>query len=249
MNVVAYYRVSTARQGQSGLGLEAQRAIVEDFCRSRGHAVLEEFVEVQSGKDDARPTLQKALSAARLLKAGVIVAKLDRLARSASFLDRIVKGDVDVLFCNLPDLPPGPTGRFMLQLMASLAEMEAGIISERTKSALRAAKARGTKLGGFRGTAASPKAREASVEARRSKADEHALKVMEHVTAIRGMYADAPVSLEQIAGHLTGRGVSTATGKSAWSAMQVSRVIERAQAINDREIDAALERRKALAAL
>lgn len=249
MNVIAYYRVSTARQGQSGLGLEAQRAIVEDFCRSRGHAVLEEFVEVQSGKDDARPVLQQALSAARALKAGVVVAKLDRLARSASFLDRIVKGDVDVLFCNLPDLPPGPTGRFMLQLMASLAEMEAGIISERTKSALQAAKARGTKLGGFRGTAASPKAREASAESRRATADEHALQVMEHVTAIKALYREQHQSLHLIAGHLTGRGVPTATGKSAWSAMQVQRAIQRAQAINDREIDAVLQRRRELAAL
>lgn len=224
MKLVAYYRVSTARQGQSGLGLEAQREVVERFVSQRGHVIVEEVVEVQSGKDDSRPELARALAQARMLRAGIVVAKLDRLARSASFLDTIVSSGTDVLFCNLPDLPPGPTGRFMVQLMASIAEMEAGMISERTKAALQAAKARGTKLGGFRGTAASPKAREASAEARRARADEQALALMPALREIRAGHPTA--SLASIAAQLDQRNIPAPAG-GAWTPQAVGRTIER----------------------
>lgn len=233
MDLIAYYRVSTDRQGQSGLGLDAQRQRVEQFARTHSHRIVGEAVEVQSGKDDSRPELAAALSQARECGAGIVVAKLDRLARSAHFLGTILAGGTEVLFCDLPNIPPGPTGKFMVQMMASIAELEAGMISERTRSALQAAKARGTKLGGFRGTAVTPKARVASAESRSRAADAFAAKAMPHIKDIVAHHPGA--SLDRIAGHLTGRGVPTSTGKSGWNAAAVKRVLDRAEAMTQRK--------------
>ena len=241
MRLVAYIRVSTERQGQSGLGLAAQREIIEKFASDRGHQVVAEYVEVQSGKDDSRPELARALAQARMAKTGIIVAKLDRLARSAHFLETFVRSGVDVLFCNLPDLPPGPTGRFMVQVMASIAELEAGMISERTKSALNAARERGKKLGGFRGTAASPKAREASARARASSADKKALEVM---TTIEALKAQGHHSLRDLA-----RGLTANDPEHTWTPMGVKRVIDRVKSIHQRELQLAQQRMKELESL
>jgi Site-specific recombinases, DNA invertase Pin homologs len=239
MKLIAYYRVSTERQGASGLGLEAQRERVQKFVADRRHEIVDEIVEVQSGKDDSRPELARALGLARLQRAGIIVAKLDRLARSARFLDAIVSGAVDVLFCDLPDLPPGPTGRFMVQLMGSIAELEAGMISERTRAALAAAKQRGRKLGGFRGTAASPKAREVSAEVRRARADAYALALMPVIEELRrgGAYA-----LSDLAQGLTQRGIETPAGAAIWSKSSVRAVLARLDATHQRDITNAQQR-------
>lgn len=243
MRLVAYIRVSTERQGQSGLGLAAQREIIERFAQERGHQIVAEYVEVQSGKDDSRPELARALAQARLARAGIIVAKLDRLARSAHFLETFVRSGVDVLFCNLPDLPPGPTGRFMVQVMASIAELEAGMISERTKGALQAARERGKTLGGFRGTAASPKAREASAKARASKADSKALEVM---ASIEQLKSQGKQSLRDLAEGLTAAGVRPPMEHGHWTPMGVKRVIDRVKSIHQRELEAAQQRMKEL---
>src|ERR1700758_2719915 len=145
---VAYYRVSTAKQGHSGLGLQAQREAVVRYLNGDGSQVIAEFTEVESGKRSDRPQLEKALTAARLHRCSLVVAKVDRLTRSVSFLSRLLEAGVDVRFADLPAIE-GPTGRFMLQQMAAVAELEAGLISSRTKAALAAAKARGKRLGGF----------------------------------------------------------------------------------------------------
>ena len=108
-----------------------------------------EFTEVESGKQAARPQLDAALKAARLHRAAIVVSKVDRLTRSVAFLSRLLEANVDVRFADQPQIE-GPTGRFILQQMASVAELEAGMISKRTKDALAAAKRRGTKLGGYR---------------------------------------------------------------------------------------------------
>ena len=143
---VAYYRVSTGRQGKSGLGIEAQRAGVESYLNGGDWHIAAEFTEVESGKRSDRPELDKALAAARLHRVPVVVSKVDRLARSTAFLSRLLEAGVDVRFADLPPIEGG-TGRFMLQQMVAVAELEAGMISARTKAALAAAKKRGTKLG------------------------------------------------------------------------------------------------------
>src|SRR5450432_1417689 len=147
---IAYYRVSTGRQGKSGLGIEAQRAAVATYLNGGDWQIVAGFTEVESGKRSDRPELDKALAAARLHRAAVVVSKVDRLTRSVAFLSRLLEAGVDVRFADLPTIE-GPTGRFMLQRMASVAELEAGMIAARTRAALQAAKARGRKLGGYRG--------------------------------------------------------------------------------------------------
>ena len=149
---VAYLRVSTDRQGKSGLGLEAQRAAVESYLDGGRWKIINEFLEVESGRRSDRPKLAEALAMCRAHRAALVVAKVDRLARSQSFLSRILEAGVDVRFCDLPQIE-GPTGRFLLPSMMAVAELEAGMISARTKAALAASKARGKKLGGFRGRA------------------------------------------------------------------------------------------------
>jgi DNA invertase Pin-like site-specific DNA recombinase len=148
MRYVAYRRVSTDRQGRSGLGLEAQDAAIKAHVGDGEIAAA--FTEVESGKVADRPELQKALAHARRTKATLVFAKLDRLSRNARFLLGIVESGVSVVFCDFPTIPEGPTGKFILTQMAAVAELEAGMIAQRTKAALTAAKARGTLLGAAR---------------------------------------------------------------------------------------------------
>src|ERR1700745_1924108 len=143
---VAYYRVSTDRQGKSGLGLQAQKAAVADRLHGGRWQIIAEFVEVESGKRISRPQLDAAIAACKKHKAKLIVAKLDRLSRNVSFLLKLIEAGVEVLFADLPELN-GAMGKFVLITMANVAELEAGLISERTKAALKAAKARGVRLG------------------------------------------------------------------------------------------------------
>src|ERR1700720_2682183 len=149
---VAYYRVSTLKQGRSGLGVEAQRHAVAAYLNGGDWTIIAEFTEVESGRRKDRPQLELALAAARLHRAPLVVEKVDRLTRSVSFLSRLLEAGVDVRFADLPTIE-GPTGRFMLQQMASVAELEAGMISDGTRKALAASKKR---LGGFRGRAGTP---------------------------------------------------------------------------------------------
>jgi DNA invertase Pin-like site-specific DNA recombinase len=148
---VAYYRVSTDQQGRSGLALEAQQRAADDFLNGGNWRLVDTYTEVESGRKAARPQLAKALAACRARRATLVIAKLDRLTRDTKFLLNLVDAGADVLFCDLPQVPAGPMGRFMLTQMAAVAELEAGLISARTKAALAAAKARGKRLGGFRG--------------------------------------------------------------------------------------------------
>jgi DNA invertase Pin-like site-specific DNA recombinase len=172
---IAYYRVSTDRQGKSGLGLEAQRQAVTTYLNGGDWKIIAEFTEVESGKRADRPQLDAALKAARLHRAAIVVSKVDRLTRSVAFLSRLLEANVDVRFADLPQIE-GPTGRFMLQQMASVAELEAGMISKRTKDALAAAKRRGTKLGGYRGVDPSKKARKLATESLQARAASRAAR-------------------------------------------------------------------------
>ncbi len=126
---VAYYRVSTDKQGRSGLGLEAQRGGVGAYIASRDGRLVAEFEEVESGKRTDRPELAKALAACRSRGAALVIAKLDRLARNARFLLDVVEGtgEQGVVFCDLPQVPPGPVGKFLLPQFAAVALLEAGL--------------------------------------------------------------------------------------------------------------------------
>lgn len=227
---VAYCRVSTDRQGKSGLGLEAQEAAIRGFVREEDRLLAPIFVEVETGKRNDRPELAKALARCRATGATLLIAKLDRLARNARFLLSVVEGSGEggVVFLDLPHLPPGPVGKFMLTQMAAVAELEAGLIAQRTKAALAAAKARGVKLGGDRGhRPATPesirKGNQASAEARALAATRHAHAVLPVVEELRAVGA---TSLRELAAGLTARGVAAPRGE-AWTATTVRRVLAR----------------------
>lgn len=219
---VAYYRVSTAAQGRSGLGLDAQREAVQSFLNGGRWTLLSEFTEVESGKINDRPALGRALETCRLTGATLVVAKLDRLARNARFLLAVVEGcgEGGVVFCDLPTIPAGPVGKFLVTQMAAVAELEAGLIGQRTRAALQAAKARGVQLGGWRGGAKIDPA--IGREALANKADAFAASVGPMVLEMRR----AGSSLRQIAETLTERGIRTARG-GAWTADAVRSVLLR----------------------
>src|SRR5215212_9949539 len=144
---IAYYRVSTDKQGRSGLGLDAQKATVRGFLNGGDWTLVDEVIEVESGRLADRPQLARALAQCRIMRATLVVANVSRLTRSVAFLSRLLEAGVDVRFCDLPQIE-GPTGKFMLQQMAAVAELEAGLIGDRTRKALAAAKARGASFPG-----------------------------------------------------------------------------------------------------
>jgi DNA invertase Pin-like site-specific DNA recombinase len=220
---VCYYRVSTGKQGRSGLGIEAQRAAVATYLNGGDWKILAEFTEVESGKRCDRRELDKALAAARLHRAPLVVSKVDRLTRSVAFLSRLLEAGVDVRFADLPAIE-GATGRFLLQQMVAVAELEAGMISKRTKDALAAAKRRGVKLGGDRGARLSAKARAAGSKAGARAAAARAADIAPTIVELR---AGGAVSLRDIADGLNARGIPTSRGVGAWSATQVARVLSR----------------------
>jgi DNA invertase Pin-like site-specific DNA recombinase len=141
--IVAYYRVSTDRQGRSGLGLEAQQEAVRTYLNGGNWKLVGEFVEIESGKRADRPKLSEALRICRLQRATLVIAKLDRLSRNAHFLLGLQEAGVDFVAADSPH-----ANRLTVHILAAVAEDEAKRIAERTKAALAAAKARGTKLGG-----------------------------------------------------------------------------------------------------
>jgi DNA invertase Pin-like site-specific DNA recombinase len=212
MKVVAYYRVSTAKQGASGLGIEAQREAIRKFLGD-DYPPIREFTETESGKRTDRPELQKALAFAKQRKVSLAVAKVDRLARNVAFLELILGSGVEVVFCDLPQVK-GAMGRFIIQQMASVAQLEAGLVSERTKSALAAAKARGRVLGGFRGVKVNPALGTAAL---RAQARENAKTVGPVIAEIEAAGAS---SLRAVASGLNERGLTTPRGKE-WTAMAV----------------------------
>jgi len=216
---VAYYRVSTSKQGASGLGIEAQRAAVRRFAEAEGFDIIAEHIETESGKGadalDRRPVLAAALAEARKAKVPVLVAKLDRLSRDVHFISGLMAQRVPFIVAEL-GLDADP---FMLHLFAALSEKERALISARTKDALAAAKARGVKLG----SPAIEKARASSIATNQANAAAHAARVLPVIEAIKKTGA---TSLRAIAAELTARKVETVRG-GAWSAMQVSNILKR----------------------
>lgn len=222
--VTAYYRVSTIRQGASGLGLEAQRAAVEAYCRIHGCDIAREFTEVESGRNDSRPKLAEALAYARRSKSTLLVAKLDRLSRSVRFIATVLDSGVEFAAADVPS-----ANRLLLHVLAAVAENEARAISERTRVALQAAKARGVRLGS-RNAAVPVLSAEArrrgqlnSAEASRRSAVDAYSDLLPMVQEMRA----AGASLQAIAQRLNVDGHETRTG-AQWTATQVHRLLKRA---------------------
>src|SRR5215204_1635004 len=189
---VAYLRVSTARQGASGLGLDAQRTAVAEHVNGHG-ALLREFIEIESGKRNDRPQLAAALAHAKATGATLIVAKLDRLARNVAFISALMESGVDFIAADMP-----MANRLTVHVLAAVAEHEAAMISARTKVALAAAKARGQKLGNPNGARALRGiGNGAAVAAVKAGADRHAAQSLPVIEAIRG---DGIATLLAIAG-------------------------------------------------
>jgi DNA invertase Pin-like site-specific DNA recombinase len=221
MKLIAYYRVSTARQGASGLGLEGQEAAVTAHARATGSAVLRSYTEIETGKRSDRPELAKALADCKRSKAVLVIAKLDRLARNVHFLSGLMEAGVEFVCCDMPS-----ANRLTLHIMAAVAEDEAKRISDRTKAALAAYKARGGLLGAARLGArrltggANPRAAQRAGEAARSLAAEAYADLKPRLAELRG----EGLSLRQIAGHLNEEGHTTRRGKF-WNPVQIGRVL------------------------
>lgn len=221
MKYVAYLRVSTARQGQSGLGLEAQRAAIAALVSQRGGKVLETFVEVESGKNNARPELGKALHLAKVTGATLVIAKLDRLSRNAAFLLTLQDSGARFIAADMPD-----ANELTVGIMALVAQQERQAISKRTKEALQAAKVRGQKLGNPNGAAAlrrAGKGNGAAVAAARASADAHAAALRPLVSAL---HAKGVRSLGALATALNEAGVLTPRC-GAWHRSSVANLLAR----------------------
>lgn len=213
---VAYCRVSTARQGRSGLGLEAQREAVRNYLNGGQWSLVAEFTEVESGKRNDRPELAKALQACRVYGAKLVIAKLDRLSRDAHFLLGLEKAGVDFVAADMPH-----ANRLTVGIMAMVADEERRMISQRTKAALAAAKKRGVQLGGARLSRA---ARKAGRDAQAARATERATNL---APIIRDLQTAGVTSFSGIAKALTERRVPTPRGSDQWSAVQVARTVAR----------------------
>ena len=217
---ISYLRVSTQQQGKSGLGLEAQREAVAVYLNGGRWKLAEEVVEVESGKRSDRPELARALSLCRIHRATLLVAKLDRLARNVAFISTLMESGVDFEAVDLPQ-----ANKLTVHIMAAMAEYEAAAISVRTKAALAAAKARGTKLGGHRWDiqTVARKGNSASAKVRAEQSSKRASDLEPVVNAIR---AEGATSLRQIAAALNDKKIPTARG-GEWSAVQVRRLLAR----------------------
>lgn len=230
--IVAHYRVSTKKQGISGLGLEGQKAAVGELSNRRGATLLAEYTEIQSGRRKDRPELAKALAHARRSKATLVVAKLDRLARNVAFLSALMESNADFVACDMEH-----ANRLTIHILAAVAEAESKAISERTKTALSAAKARGTKLGSSRPghwdgreDARLRGAKKGSAVAKRVRseaADEAYADLYGRLKEIR----DEGQTLRQIADDLNSEGHTTRRGKQ-WNSTQVLRVLKLASVCN-----------------
>lgn len=219
---VAYHRVSTAKQGASGLGLEAQRMAVTQFMTRTSGRLVAEVEEIESGGKNDRPRLAEALALCRVHGATLIIAKLDRLARNVAFIANLMEAGIDFTACDMP-----AANRLTIHVLAAVAEHERDMISARTKAALAAAKARGTKLGNPANLTNRKAGSVAGNAVRTEKARRRALDLLPVVEVIR---AEGCTSLRAIAAELNGRGITTARG-GEWSAAQVMRLL------HEREVD------------
>ena len=212
---VAYYRVSTEKQGRSGLGLEAQRTAVEAFLNGGSWKLVAEFTEIESGKRAERPKLAEAVKAAKKHRATLVIAKLDRLSRNVAFIANLMEAGVEFVAADMPH-----ANRLTVHILAAVAEHEREMISQRTRAALAAVKSRGVQLGN-RSNIEVAQAR--SRQARMVQADQFTSNILPVVLQIKRAGVQ---TLNGIAETLNARGLGTARG-GEWRAIQVKRVLER----------------------
>lgn len=220
---VGLIRVSTAEQGNSGLGLEAQQASIRSFVAAQGWTLVAEYSDIASGKDDRRPGFQAALARCRQLDAVLVAARLDRITRRAHTLSQLLEDGVSIRAADMPGADD-----LMLRIYAAMAQKERELISERTKAALAAAKARGKALGGDRGyrPVSGPDAAAAAV-ARRETADRSAHRLRLELERLR---AEGVEGYAALARALNARGIAAPSRKGWWTHTTVARVLARAVA-------------------
>ena len=220
-SIVTYLRVSTARQGKSGLGLEAQQKAVSDYLSTGQWNLLEEFVEVESGKNSKRPKLLEAIELCKASGAKLLVGRLDRLARDAAFLMNLKDAGIDFVCADMPE-----ANRLTIGIMALVAEQEREAISKRTKEALAAAKARGVQLGAYRdgvyvgGKGNADTARNASA----ARTVKFRANAVDKLPLLKRYDPDGSMSLRAIADIFNRYGVKTVSGRGQWSANSVRRL-------------------------
>lgn len=213
---VAYYRVSTERQGRSGLGLEAQKKSVTEFSKAHGYVLDKEFIEIETGKRNNRPVLTEALARCKSVNATLLIAKLDRLGRNLRFITTIQESGVDFTAVDNPN-----AGKFMVHIMAAVAEYERDQISERTIAALQAAKARGVKLGVY--------GRKVLALRNKTKAVAYALTLKPTIENLR---VKGIVTVRQIANELNRLGIATYYNRK-WHPTTVYNLLKRLRKITE----------------
>ena len=221
MKVIGYLRVSTGKQGESGLGLEAQQTAIENFVRQRKACLMKTFTEIESGKRNERPELAQAIQLCRATGATLVIAKLDRLSRNAVFLLTLRDSGINFLATDMPD-----ANQLTVGIMALIAQHEREAISKRTREALQAAKARGTRLGNPNGAAAlrrAGKGNTASLRMIRDNADRHARNLKPVLDAL---HTEGITSLGSIARQLNERGMLTSRG-GQWHKTSVKNLVAR----------------------
>lgn len=218
MKFIAYYRVSTQRQGQSGLGIEAQESHVAAYAASHAGTIVEAFTEWETGKNSNRPKLAQALAAARKHKATLVIAKLDRLARNVAFVANLMESKVPFVCCDHPT-----ANDLTIHILSAVAQNEAKAISDRTRDALQAKRMRGEPLGNPANL--TPEASQRGREANTTAAQQHNAQVLPLATKLRR----AGKTLQEIADSLTRAGVLTRRG-CAYSTVAVMRLLRGASA-------------------
>ena len=220
-SIVTYLRISTARQGRSGLGLEAQQKAVADYLSTGQLNLIEEFVEIESGTNSKRPKLLEAIELCQASSSRLLVAKLDRLARDAAFLLNLKDAGIDFIAADMPE-----ANRLTIGIMALVAEQERDAISKRTKAALAAAKARGQQLGAYRndvfvgrrGTA------QDAEKAREARTALFQVRTTQKLPMLKRIDPDGTRSTRAIASELNRMSVATVSGKGSWSSNSVRRL-------------------------
>lgn len=212
---ISYLRVSTDKQGEHGHGINAQRQAISNYIAAQGGDLLEEYVEVESGKRNDRPELHKAISRCQVSRATLIIAKLDRLSRNVAFIANLMDAGIDFVACDNPFAT-----RLTIHILAAIAEHEREMISRRTREALAAAKANGKVLGGYRGGCINDTMRKESIAIRRAKSDVYRDRVLPTISDLQ----EKGLSLSETARKLNEMQIYTVRG-GQWTATAIKRMM------------------------